>query len=61
MLHKHQGRVELCMHLMYVVMASFLILTLFFWIETLAIQKGFSYLTYDTLEDGDNEDLADPY
>ena len=39
LLHKHQRRVEICVHLINVVMVSFLILTWEIWIETLALQK----------------------
>ena len=40
LLHKHQRRVESCVHLMYVVMASFLLLTWEIWIETLVLQRA---------------------
>ena len=31
------------------------------WIETLALQNFFSYWTYPNLDDGDDQDQADPY
>ena len=49
------------MHLMYSVMAFFLLLNWKNWIETLVLKELFYFWTYATLGNGDNAYQSEPY